>query len=98
MRKTPTGAEGVAPAPLTWGVKKRADTLDMTNSADSPWKFGTLTRPANAGILERCHHNAYDFSVLGNTPVFFPIGWARADRWSPERDLFSKCFRPFVAS
>jgi hypothetical protein len=23
-------------------------------------------------------HNAYDFSVLGNSPIFFPIGWTRS--------------------
>jgi hypothetical protein len=23
-------------------------------------------------------HNAYDFSVLGNSPIFFPIGWERS--------------------
>jgi hypothetical protein len=23
-------------------------------------------------------HNAYDFSILGNTPIFFPIAWARS--------------------
>jgi hypothetical protein len=23
-------------------------------------------------------HNAYDFSVLGNTPIFFPIAWTRS--------------------
>src|SRR5262249_14356147 len=23
-------------------------------------------------------HNAYDFSVLGNSPIFFPIGWQRS--------------------
>ena len=24
-------------------------------SAENPWKLGTLTRPANPGILELCH-------------------------------------------
>jgi hypothetical protein len=23
-------------------------------------------------------HNAYDFSILGNSPIFFPIGWQRS--------------------
>ncbi|MGH9515403.1 MAG: TonB-dependent receptor [Terriglobales bacterium] len=23
-------------------------------------------------------HNAYDFSILGNTPIFFPIAWSRS--------------------
>jgi hypothetical protein len=23
-------------------------------------------------------HNAYDFSILGNTPIFFPIAWDRS--------------------
>src|SRR5581483_2338306 len=36
MRKTPPAADGVAPAPLTWGRKKRADTVEKTMSAENP--------------------------------------------------------------
>src|SRR5215469_13084457 len=55
MRKTPPGAEGVAPAPPTCGAKNRAATLEKTTKAENPWRFGTLTRPANPGIFERSH-------------------------------------------
>ena len=55
MRKTPAGADGVAPAPPTCGVKNRAATLENTIRAENPWKFGTLKRPANPGIFERSH-------------------------------------------
>src|SRR5450631_1907947 len=46
MRKTPLGANGAAPAPPICGVKKRADTLEKTMSAENPCRLGTLTRPA----------------------------------------------------
>ena len=42
----PRRRRGVAPAPPTCGVKKRAATLENTTSAENPWIFGTLTRPA----------------------------------------------------
>ncbi len=46
---------GVAPMPLTCGLKKRAATLDMTMNAVKPWKFGTLTRMAYPGIFDLAH-------------------------------------------
>src|ERR1041385_6638394 len=47
MRKTPVGAEGVAPAPLTCGRKNRAETVEKTTCAENPCRSGMLTRPAN---------------------------------------------------
>ena len=33
---------------------------------------------ASGEFITKYTHNAYDFSVLGNTPIFFPIGWTRS--------------------
>jgi len=33
---------------------------------------------ASGEYITKYTHNAYDFSVLGNTPIFFPIGWQRS--------------------
>src|SRR5215472_7164281 len=55
MRNTPSGAEGTAPAPLTCGMKKRADTEENTTSAEKPCRLGTLTRPAKPGIFDLSH-------------------------------------------
>ena len=54
-RRDPLAGHGHAPAPPIWGGKNRAATLEKTMSAEKPWKFGTLTRPAYPGILELCH-------------------------------------------
>src|ERR1035441_10940389 len=55
MRKGSPLCPTVVPRPLVCGGKKRAATLDITTSAESPWKSGTLTRIAYPGILELCH-------------------------------------------
>ena len=33
---------------------------------------------ASGEYITKYTHNAYDFSVLGNTPITFPIGWTRS--------------------
>ncbi len=33
---------------------------------------------ASGEYITKYTHNTYDFSVLGNTPIFFPIGWQRS--------------------
>jgi len=33
---------------------------------------------ASGEYITKYTHNAYDFSVLGNTPIFFPIAWQRS--------------------
>jgi len=33
---------------------------------------------ASGEYITKYTHNAYDFSVLGNSPIFFPIGWQRS--------------------
>ncbi len=33
---------------------------------------------ASGEYITKYTHNAYDFSVLGNSPIFFPIGWERS--------------------
>src|SRR5437867_1841230 len=59
---------GTAPAPPSCGLKNREVTLEKTNRALNPWKLGTLTRPATAGILELCHSIGKVSGVLPNTP------------------------------
>ena len=66
MRKTPD-RPGSRPAPPTWGVKKRAATLENTTNAENPWKFGTLRRPAYPGIFERSHSTGKVIGVLPST-------------------------------
>ena len=52
---------------LTCGPKKRAATLDITTNAVKPWKFGTLARMANPGILELSHSIGNVIGVLPRT-------------------------------
>ena len=59
IRNTDPPCPTVTPRPPTWGGKNRAATLDMTTSAENPWKFGTLARRAKPGILEL-------FQAIGN--------------------------------
>src|SRR5580698_8095040 len=66
MRNTLT-PPGPAPMPATWGVKKRAATLDITTNAVSPWKFGTVARIAYPGIFELSHSIGYVIGVLPST-------------------------------
>ena len=86
-------ADGAAPAPPTCGVKNRAATLEKTMSAENPWMFGTLTRPANPGILELCHSIG---KVIGVAPEnaevvgvvrVLPDVLTREDQIPPERLL-----------
>ena len=64
MRKTPPGADGVAPAPAICGVKNRAATLEKTMNAVKPWKFARLTRPATPGIFDLSHSIGKVMGVL----------------------------------
>src|SRR6266566_2388171 len=87
MRKTPVGAEGVAPAPPTCGVKYRAATLEKTISAENPWRFGTLTRPANPGILDLCHATGNVIGVLPRMLKSYPL-WVYFQMYSPENTRY----------
>src|SRR5271165_499356 len=73
IRKTPVGAEGVAPAPATCGRKNRAATLDITTSALKPWLTGMLARRANPGIFELCHSMGNVIGVLPSTLKSYPL-------------------------
>src|SRR5437867_9251449 len=64
---------GTAPAPPSRGLKTRAATLEKTKRAENPWKLGTLTRPATAGILELCHSIGKVSGVLPNTPKSYAL-------------------------
>jgi hypothetical protein len=44
--------------------EKRADTVEKTMSAEKPWRSGTLTRPANPGILDLSQANRAQLSEL----------------------------------
>src|ERR1700733_4538032 len=66
-------AEGTAPAPPIWGVKKRAATLENTASAENPCRLGTLTRPAYPGIFDRSHSTGNVIGVLPRTLKSYPL-------------------------
>src|SRR5437667_2088333 len=94
MRKT-TGAPGVAPAPLSWGWKNRAATLEKTISAENPWKFGTLTRPANPGILDRSHATGKKMGVFPRMLKSYPL-CVYFQMYSPEKTTYfpNACCNP----
>src|SRR3954463_12076083 len=95
MRNTPVGAAGVAPAPLTCGVKNLAATVDITTSAENPWKFGMLTRPAYAGILDLCQPMGKNIGELPSTLKSYAL-CVYLVMYSPEatRYLPNACSRP----
>src|SRR5246127_2275904 len=95
MRKTPPGADGVAPAPLICGRKKRAATLEKTVRAENPWMFGTLTRPANPGILELCHATGKKMGVLPRMLKSYPL-CVYFQMYSPEKTRYfpNACCNP----
>src|ERR1700686_4079894 len=95
MRKTPLGAVGTAPAPLSWGVKNRAATLEKTISAVNPWKVGTLTRPANPGILELSHAMGKKMGVLPRMLKSYAL-WVYFQMYSPEKTKYfpAACCNP----
>src|SRR5437660_2801493 len=95
MRKTPDGAEGVAPAPLTWGRKKRAETVEKTMSAEKPCRFGMLTRPANPGIFDLSHAMGKKIGVLPRMLKSYAL-WVYFQMYSPEntRYLPTACCNP----
>src|SRR5256712_2819342 len=76
---------GTAPAPPSCGLKKRAATLEKTKRAENPWKLGTLTRPATAGILEVCHSIGKVSGVVPNTPKSYAL-WGYFQTDSPEKN------------
>src|SRR5580765_5404266 len=86
---------GTAPAPPTWGVKKRAATLEKTKRAENPWMFGTLTRPATPGIFELFHSIGNVSGVLPNTPKSYAL-WVYFQTYSPENTRYRPraCCRP----
>src|SRR5881227_72522 len=87
MRNTPPGAEGVAPAPLSCGRKNRAATLEKTICADKPWKFGTLTRPANPGIFEWSHAMGKKMGVFPRMLKSYAL-WVYFQMYSPEKTRY----------
>src|ERR1017187_3801527 len=96
MRNAPaTGTPGVAPIPLTCGLKNLAATLDITTSAVKPWISGTFARMAYPGILEPCHSIG---KVIGGWPkmlksyalcVYFQMYSASTTKYRP-----NACCRP----
>src|ERR1051325_11432576 len=86
---------GTAPAPPSCGLKNHDVTLEKTQSAVRPWKFGTLIRPANAGIFELCHSIGNVSGVLPNTPKSYAL-WVYFQTYSPEntRYLPNACCSP----
>src|SRR5438046_7729352 len=91
----PTVPEGTAPAPPIWGVKKRAATLEKTMSAEKPCKFGTLTRPANPGILELCHSIGKKIGVFPKMLKSYPL-CVYFQMYSPENTRYrpNACWIP----
>src|SRR4051812_47108667 len=87
MRKTPPAAEGVAPAPLTCGRKNRAATVEKTRSAEKPCRFGTLTRPANPGILDLSHAMGKKIGVFPRTLKSYAL-WVYFQMYSPENKTY----------
>src|SRR5262249_20113925 len=77
----------VTPKPPICGGKKRADTLENTNCAVRPWKLGTLTRPANPGILELCHSMGKVIGVSPSTLKSYPL-WVYFQMYSPENTRY----------
>src|SRR5205807_6555475 len=88
MRKAPMDA-GAAPAPPSCGVKNRDATLEKTKSAEKPWKFGTLTRPATPGILELFHSIGNVRGVAPKTPKSYAYAWTsqQTSRKTLSKDL-----------
>src|SRR6266550_7224387 len=86
---------GTAPAPPNCGLKNREVTLENTNSAENPWMFGTLTRPATAGILELCHSIGNVSGVAPNTPKSYAL-CVYFQMYSPEKTRYrpNACCRP----
>src|SRR6185312_10791028 len=95
VKAVPKVPEGTAPAPPIWGVKKRAATLEKTIRAETPWKSGTLTRPANPGILELCHSIGNVIGVLPSTLKSYAL-WVYFQIYSPENTTYfpNACCRP----
>src|SRR5581483_2268136 len=95
MRNTPAGAEGVAPAPLTWGRKKRAETVENTISAEKPCRFGTLTRPAKPGILDLSHAIGKKIGVFPRMLKSYAL-WVYFQMYSPEKTTYlpNACCNP----
>src|SRR5216684_3418340 len=95
MRKTPPGAEGVAPAPPICGAKYRAATLEKTIRAEKPWKLGTLTRPANPGILDLCQATGNVIGVLPRMLKSYPL-CVYFQMYSPEKTKYfpKACWSP----
>jgi hypothetical protein len=87
MRKTPPGAEGVAPAPLTWGRKKRDETVEKTMSAEKPCRLGTLTRPANPGIFDVSQAMGKKMGVLPSMLKSYAL-WVYFQMYSPENTTY----------
>src|SRR5437879_12948119 len=78
---------GTAPAPPSCGLKKRAATLENTKRAENPWKLGTLTRPATAGILELCHSIGKASGVLPQRRTSDAF-WVYVQPYSPARSEY----------
>src|SRR2546428_6502986 len=75
---------GTAPAPPSCGLKKRAATLEKTKRAENPWKLGTLTRPATAGILGVCHSIRKARGGVPQTAKSYAV-WVYFQTYSPRQ-------------
>src|ERR1700739_1831152 len=88
-------ADGTAPAPPSWGVKKRAATLENTARAENPCRFGTLMRPAYPGIFERSHSTGNVIGVFPRMLKSYPL-CVYFQMYSPEKTRYrpNACWMP----
>src|ERR1700724_1776409 len=56
-------------------------------SAENPWKFGTLTRPANPGILDLSHAMGKKIGVLPRMLKSYAL-WVYFQMYSPEKTRY----------
>ncbi len=60
-------------------------------SAVKPWKFGTLTRPANPGILELCHSIGKVMGVVAQHAEVVGVVRVLPDVLAGEHKVFPEC-------
>jgi len=60
-------------------------------SAENPWKFGTLTRPANPGILELCHATGKKNRRVSEDAEIVSVVCVLPDVLAREDQIFPEC-------
>src|SRR5258708_3899910 len=85
----------VTPRPPICGGKKRGATPEKTIKAEKTRKFGTLTRPANPGILELCHAMGKKIGVFPRMLKSYP-SCVYFQMYSPEKTRYrpNACWIP----